>query len=254
MTTAAGAGPRPSPAELDLTVDELAERAGVPVRRIRFYNGRGLLPPPRLEGRTGRYDEAHLERLKLIRDLQEAGFTLAAIEEHLAQVPADADADAIRLLGALVAPAAAGEPVRLSRDELDRRVGRRVTDADLDQLVAAKLCDRAAGDRVELSPAQLAFATRLLELEAPMDALIEAGRHVERHAAALAADLQHLFRTRIAVRAPADDPAERERLRELAAALRPLTVRAFVEAYTTALRREVRAQASAGEPPADQPS
>jgi DNA-binding transcriptional MerR regulator len=238
---------------LDLTVDELAERAGVPVRRIRFYNGRGMLPPPRLEGRTGRYDEAHLERLKLIRELQEAGFTLAAIEEHLAQVPADADAEAIRLLGALVAPAASGEPVRLTRDELDARVGRPVSDDEVATLEAATLCTATPDGGVELSPTQLAFATRLLELEAPLDALIEAGRYVEQHAAALAADLQRVFRTRIASRAATHDLAERERLRELAAALRPLTVRSFVDAYSAALRREVRAQSAAGAPPDAQP-
>lgn len=33
--------------EPTLTVDELAARAGVTVRTIRFYSTRGLLPPPR---------------------------------------------------------------------------------------------------------------------------------------------------------------------------------------------------------------
>ncbi|RBL82271.1 transcriptional regulator, partial [Streptomyces cavourensis] len=32
--------------EPTLTVDELAARAGVTVRTVRFYSTRGLLPPP----------------------------------------------------------------------------------------------------------------------------------------------------------------------------------------------------------------
>ncbi len=38
--------------ELTLTVDELAARAGVTVRTVRFYSTRGLLPP-RSSGRAG---------------------------------------------------------------------------------------------------------------------------------------------------------------------------------------------------------
>ena len=46
----------------DLTVDELSAKVGVPTRTIRFYTGKKLLPPPRLEGRTGLYGPAHVAR------------------------------------------------------------------------------------------------------------------------------------------------------------------------------------------------
>ncbi|CAM5310694.1 hypothetical protein SALBM135S_09843 [Streptomyces alboniger] len=39
--------------EPTLTVDELAARAGVTVRTIRFYGTRGLLPPARSSARAG---------------------------------------------------------------------------------------------------------------------------------------------------------------------------------------------------------
>lgn len=45
---------------------------------IRLYQKRGLLPGPRLVGRTGFY-ESHLNRLGLIGRLQEQGFSLAGI-------------------------------------------------------------------------------------------------------------------------------------------------------------------------------
>lgn len=68
---------------VDLRIDELALRTGVSSRNIRAYQQRGLLPPPRLRGRTGFYSEEHLRRLVLIRDLQQRGFSLAAIQETL---------------------------------------------------------------------------------------------------------------------------------------------------------------------------
>lgn len=67
-----------------MKIDELARRAGTTSRNIRAYQSRGVLPPPRLSGRTGLYDEEHLTRLKLISRLQERGFALDAIKELLA--------------------------------------------------------------------------------------------------------------------------------------------------------------------------
>ena len=67
----------------DMTVDELARRAGTTTRNVRAHQTRGLLPPPRLVGRVGYYDEGHLARLNYIERLQERGFSLAAIQELL---------------------------------------------------------------------------------------------------------------------------------------------------------------------------
>jgi DNA-binding transcriptional MerR regulator len=60
-------------------LDDLARRAGVASTTVRLYRSKGLLDPPRLEGRTGWYDDRHLERLRLIARLQEQGFSLAGI-------------------------------------------------------------------------------------------------------------------------------------------------------------------------------
>lgn len=68
---------------VEMRIDELATRAGVTSRTIRDYQARGLLPPPRLEGRTGWYSREHLARLELIDDLQERGFSLAAVKATL---------------------------------------------------------------------------------------------------------------------------------------------------------------------------
>jgi DNA-binding transcriptional MerR regulator len=64
-------------------IDDLARTAGTTVRNVRVYQDRGLLPPPRREGRTGIYGEAHLARLRLIGQLLERGYTFAHIGEFL---------------------------------------------------------------------------------------------------------------------------------------------------------------------------
>jgi DNA-binding transcriptional MerR regulator len=62
-------------------IDELAHAAGSTVRNVRAYQDRGLLPPPRREGRVGIYDDSHLARLRLIGELLGRGYTLGAIAE-----------------------------------------------------------------------------------------------------------------------------------------------------------------------------
>lgn len=69
------------PRELELTVDELAARAGLPVRTIREYQTMGLLPSPERRGRVGIYRGAHLARLELIGRLQDRGYSLAGIRD-----------------------------------------------------------------------------------------------------------------------------------------------------------------------------
>lgn len=66
---------------VELNVDELARRAGVPVRTVREYQTLGLLPPPERRGRAGVYRDGHLARLRLIGRLQARGYSLAGIRD-----------------------------------------------------------------------------------------------------------------------------------------------------------------------------
>ena len=72
------------------TLRELAGRTGAPPRTIRFYIARGLLAGPDKAGRSAVYGDAHVERIELIRQLQQAGHTLAIIAQRLAQPPGQA--------------------------------------------------------------------------------------------------------------------------------------------------------------------
>jgi DNA-binding transcriptional MerR regulator len=53
--------------DVTLSIEELAERSGVPVRTIRFYITEGLVPGPIGRGRSAAYGQEHLQRLGLIR-------------------------------------------------------------------------------------------------------------------------------------------------------------------------------------------
>src|SRR6185312_1652917 len=64
-------------------IEELAERAGVSRRTVRYYVQRGLLPPPLGLGRGNHYTESHLATLVRVRELQEGGVALEAIAAEL---------------------------------------------------------------------------------------------------------------------------------------------------------------------------
>jgi DNA-binding transcriptional MerR regulator len=67
----------------DLTIEALAERAGVPVRTVRYYISQGLLAGPGGRGRNASYTDEHLARLNLIRRLVEQHVPLAEQRQQL---------------------------------------------------------------------------------------------------------------------------------------------------------------------------
>jgi DNA-binding transcriptional MerR regulator len=70
---------RHPPTDLDLTIDQLADATGTTTRRLRALQTLGLLPPPELRGRTGRYGPAHRTRVQAVLDLQRQGFSLESL-------------------------------------------------------------------------------------------------------------------------------------------------------------------------------
>ena len=84
---------------MEMRVEQLSVRSGLSVDTIRYYQSKGLLDPPRREGRVAWYDQDHLDRLDRIRTLQQRGFTLATI---VRLVSGDLDAADEALLGELV--------------------------------------------------------------------------------------------------------------------------------------------------------
>jgi MerR family copper efflux transcriptional regulator len=77
-----------------MTISQAAERACVGVETIRFYERRGLIrqPPRPLSGGYRFYDNDVVERIRIIRQAQELGFSLREITELLS-LRADPAAD-----------------------------------------------------------------------------------------------------------------------------------------------------------------
>lgn len=69
-----------------LTVDELADQTGVPVRTVRYYISEGLLPGASGRGKAASYTRGHVDRLRLIRRLTERRVPLAEQRERLSQL------------------------------------------------------------------------------------------------------------------------------------------------------------------------
>jgi DNA-binding transcriptional MerR regulator len=65
------------------TIESLARRTGSTPRNIRAYQDKGLLAPPRREGRHAFYGDEHLATVRLILQLLKRGYTLAAIKDLL---------------------------------------------------------------------------------------------------------------------------------------------------------------------------
>ena len=70
---------------VSLSIGRVAERTGVGVQTVRFYEKQGLLrAPARSSSGYREYDPSVLARLGFIRRAQELGFTLKEIRELLA--------------------------------------------------------------------------------------------------------------------------------------------------------------------------
>lgn len=68
----------------NLSIGQLARRAGVAIDTVRYYERNQLLSPAgRLESGYRRYGDTELKRLRFIRRAKALGFTLADIRELL---------------------------------------------------------------------------------------------------------------------------------------------------------------------------
>ncbi len=73
----------------ELSIGEVAARTGLSVSQIRFYEGKGLIAPPRNRGGQRRFPRAELRRLSFIRIAQRLGLSLRRIRAALSKVPPD---------------------------------------------------------------------------------------------------------------------------------------------------------------------
>jgi MerR family transcriptional regulator, redox-sensitive transcriptional activator SoxR len=72
-----------------LTVGEVAERSGVAVSTLHFYESKGLISSVRNAGNQRRFPRAELRRIAVIKVAQRAGISLAEIRDALSTLPND---------------------------------------------------------------------------------------------------------------------------------------------------------------------
>jgi DNA-binding transcriptional MerR regulator len=139
-----------SPVPEEFTVDELAARAGMTVRNVRAYASRGLIAAPRLAGRTGYYTLEHLQRLQLIREFIERGYTLAAVERAVTRSSLTTAGHTLDLLRLLDEPHHDPEPEVMSRDALAAMAGVPRDDALIEAMGEFELVEWLDDEKVRL--------------------------------------------------------------------------------------------------------
>lgn len=79
-----------------MTVHQLAERSGVPARRIRHYVAEGVLPRPIGRGRAAHYRQSHLVRLQQIQALRDHNLGLDEIRRRLGEPSSPSTTGSVR--------------------------------------------------------------------------------------------------------------------------------------------------------------
>jgi DNA-binding transcriptional MerR regulator len=245
-------------ADGEMTIRELAERTGMTVRNIRAHQTRGLLPPPVVRGRTGYYNEQHVARIELTREMQADGLNLEAIR----RVFETSDGSAVQMFDftrALRVPFEDETPEIYERKELAATWGAGEVDPELLRRGERVGALRALPDgRIEvISPRLQQAAVELAELGVRPEAAIAIAEKLRQHADGVARIFVDVFVKEIwepfdrAGRPEEDWP----RIREALERMRPLAAQgllavfkiAMAEAAEKASERTLRL--AAGKPP-----
>lgn len=206
-----------------LTIDELARRVGMTARNIRAHQSRGLIPPPRLEGRTGYYGPEHVTRLERIRELQEQGFNLEAIRRLLAA--GDSPDEALDFMRALAVPFEDEQPQVVNAATLFERWGDQVTTEQLQRLVSLGVVRLLDDGRFEIrSPRLERAAHELAQLGVPFEVAVNTVATLREHSEAVASAFVELFLDNVwrPFEARGEPSEEWPQVREALERLRPL--------------------------------
>jgi DNA-binding transcriptional MerR regulator len=224
----------------DWTIDRLAAHAGMTVRNVRAHAARGLLPAPRMQGRTGFYGAEHLARLELITHLQTEGFSLAAIERLVEAAPNQSAERALAQYLEMLAPWRAEEPVEMDHGEFTSWLGGEV--ASFDALVGAGMAEELADGRIRVhSPEMVRAGAEAARLGLPIDALLRTRREVMDRLDEVADGFVDLFRGTLWKEfVAAGLPVERlDEVRHAVASLQPIAARTVMSAFRETMPRAV---------------
>lgn len=234
-------------------IDELARLAGSTVRNIRAYQDRGLLPPPRLAGRVGLYDDSHLARLRLIGKLLGRGYTFAIIKDLLSAWETGKDVgEVLGLEKVLTDPWSDEIPGTATYAELVEKFG-----AGLDEDELARMVERTVelgliepeGETYRVpSPRLLHVGAELVAAGIPLASVLDIAGQIRDDCDVIAGRFVNLVEEHVFDRLEEQPVPDGDEIGEIAAVvrrMRPL-VKMVVEPFI-ARAMEARVQASLGE-------
>jgi DNA-binding transcriptional MerR regulator len=230
-------------------IDDLARLAGTTVRNVRAYQDRGLLAPPRKDGRVGWYSDAHLARLRLISQLLERGFSLANIGELVGAFERGTGlSELLGLAAAVASPFSDEVPGETTPEELAELFG---VDLDIDvALRAAQLGLVESGPDGHLvvpSPRLLQAGAELARSGVPLPVLLDQLATLRSDVDAMAERFVQMVVDHVI--APSFEIADPQRATELAAAvwrIRPLAEMVVDSVLASALERHAHARLGEG--------
>jgi DNA-binding transcriptional MerR regulator len=248
----------PKPAEGEMTIRALAERTGMTVRNIRAHQTRGLLPPPVVRGRTGYYNEEHVARIELTREMQADGLNLEAIRRVFETSDGSAVEEIFDFTRALRMPFEDETPEIYERSEIAETWGANEVDPDLIRRGEELGVLRALpDDRLEMiSPRLQEAAVELGKLGVSPEASIATAEKLRRHADGAARAFVDIFVEEIWEPFDRAGRPEKEwpRIREALERMRPLAAQGLLGVFQIAMAEaaekasERTLQAAAGKP------
>ena len=226
------------------SIDELAVRTGVPSRTIRFYQSHGALPHPRRRGRTAVYDDSHVERLRLIAELQDRGLRLDAIRDLLSHERTEqlSVSDWLGLQDRLEQPWSDEQPRVLPEAEVLQMLGEQPP-GTLAALVRAGLVERTGES---LPASYLVRSVRLLEMGVQLlnaglglQPLVDAERTLRRRLGQAADEVVDVVTAEVERRL-LEGVAEPDELIQAVDALRPVAAEATTIIFAQEIERAIR--------------
>jgi len=228
----------------EFTIDQLAQASAVTVRNIRAHQSRGLLPPPEVRGRTGFYTTEHLDRLRLIVEMQGDGFNLNSIKRILANLPVGSAGQVLGFEAAVRQPWADEEPQIVTEDALVELSGPGTDEASIRRAIKLGLVVPLGEGRYEIpSPTLFRAGAELHALGVDLNARLATMERLRRHTEGVASAFVDLFIDHVwrpfqeSGRPDEDWPRVHEALERL----RPLATEALVAAFGQSMSRGVDA-------------
>jgi DNA-binding transcriptional MerR regulator len=224
-------------------IDDLARLAGTTVRNVRVYQDRGLLAPPRRQGRVGWYSEAQLARLRLIGRLLDRGFTLALIDELIQAWEQGRNlADILGLEEALTQPWSSEVPERVSLLDLRHRFGDQATTGAIRRAAELGLLRRSGASFTVPSPKLLSAGEELVALGMPLATVLDLAAALQQDLDVTAGRFVSAVLTQFVGDLPAaalPPPEQVSELADIVSRLRPLASAAVEASFAAAMERQI---------------